>query len=344
MSTSTLPIAAPHDAVPLNEEPDRPQMPGARIAHVTRARRTTGVFLLLAVVGFGVVVSLAVGSKPIPLGTVIRAFTDYDGSDDHLIVRELRLPRTIVGVLVGRGARRPGALMQAITRNPLADPGLLGVSAGASLAVVTGIFLFSVTSLSGYVWFAFIGAGLASIVVYALGSMGRGGATPVRLALAGAALSALLDGFTSAIVLLDRNSLELYRFWAVGSLAGRDTDVLVQVAPFLIIGLLMSIVLSRPLNAIALGEDAARALGTNIAWTRFATAIAVTLLAGAATAACGPIGFIGLDGAARRSRDLRTRPTLDGPVLGDRSGRRCCSAATSSAASSTDRPRSRSGS
>ena len=259
-----------------------------------RAIRTSGLIALGALLVFVVLLSLAVGAKPIPLADVLRAFTGFDGSNDHLVVRELRLPRTLVGVLVGAALGVAGAMMQAITRNPLADPGLLGVNAGASLAVVIGIAVFDLGSLSAYVWLAFVGAAVTSVVVYALGSMGRGGATPVRLALAGAALSALLGAFTSAVVLLDQRTLDQYRFWVVGSLAGRDQDVLMQVLPFIVVGLVVGLATARPLNALGLGEDAARALGTRVGWTRAATALSVTLLCGAATAACGPIGFIGL--------------------------------------------------
>ncbi len=259
-----------------------------------RALRLAGLVAASGLLVFVVLLSLAVGAKPIPLGTVIHSFTGFDGSNDHLVVRELRLPRTLVGVLVGAALGLAGALMQAITRNPLADPGLLGVNAGASLAVVIGISMFGLGSLSAYVWLAFFGAAVTSVVVYALGSMGRGGATPVRLALAGAALSALLGALTSAVVLLDQATLDQFRFWVVGSLAGRDQDVLVQVLPFIVVGLVVGLGCARPLNALGLGEETARALGTRVGWTRAATALSVTLLCGAATAACGPIGFIGL--------------------------------------------------
>jgi iron complex transport system permease protein len=259
-----------------------------------RTIRLVGLVAAIGVLLFVLLLSLAVGAKPIPLGDVVRAFTTFDGSADHLVVRELRLPRTLVGVLVGAALGVAGALMQAITRNPLADPGLLGVNAGASLAVVIGISVFNLGALSSYVWFAFVGAMVTSVVVYTLGSMGRGGATPVRLALAGAALSALLGALTSAVVLLDQATLDQFRFWVVGSLAGRDQDVLVQVLPFIAVGLVVGLGCARPLNSLGLGEETARALGTRIGWTRVATALSVTLLCGAATAACGPIGFIGL--------------------------------------------------
>lgn len=256
-------------------------------------RRVTGLVVAVGVLGVVVLLSLAVGARPIPLGTVIESFTAFDGSDEHLVVRELRLPRTLVGVLVGAALGVGGALMQAVTRNPLADPGLLGVNAGASLAVVVGV-AFGLGSLSSYVWLAFVGAAVTSVAVYAIGSIGRGGATPVRLALAGAALSALLGSVTSAVVLLDQQTLDRYRFWVVGSLAGRDEDVLVQITPFIALGLAVALASARPLNSLALGEDAARALGTRVGRTRAAAALGVTLLCGAATAACGPIGFIGL--------------------------------------------------
>jgi iron complex transport system permease protein len=259
-----------------------------------RSRRAAGLVVAAGVLAFVVLASLAFGAKSIPLGTVVRAFTHFDGSTDHLVVRELRVPRTLVGLLVGSALGVAGALMQAVTRNPLADPGVLGVSAGASLAVAVAIYVFGFTSLSAYVWFALVGAAVASVLVYSLGSLGRGGATPVRLALAGAALSASLGGITSAVVLLDRQTLGQYRFWIVGSLGGRDEGVLASVAPFLLAGLALAVGLSRSLNALALGDDTARALGAPVVRTRFLTAVAVMLLAGAATAAVGPIAFVGL--------------------------------------------------
>jgi iron complex transport system permease protein len=253
------------------------------------------VFLLLAVVGFGVVVSLAIGSKSIPFGTVFRAFTDFDPAlTDHLIVRELRLPRTILAVMVGSALGVAGALMQGVTRNPLADPGLLGVNAGAAFAVVLAIWLFEITDVFGLVWFAFVGAAITSVLVYSLGSMGRGGANPVRLALAGAALSALLGAFTGAVTLLDQATLDQYRFWAVGSLSGRDSGVTAQLFPFVLVGLVIAFGAGRQLNALALGEEAARSLGTKVNLTRLVSALAITLLCGAAVAACGPIAFVGL--------------------------------------------------
>jgi len=258
----------------------------------TKGAGLAGATGLLVVIGFA---SVAYGSKSIPLSVVWDALWHFDpGSNDHLIVRSLRVPRTVIGLGVGAALGLAGAVMQGVSRNPLADPGILGVEAGASLAVVVAINSFGVGSLTGYVWFAFAGAAIASVVVYTLGSMGRDGATPVKLALAGAALAAMLGSITSAILLLDVATLDEFRFWVVGSLAGRGADVVGQVAPFVAVGLLLAFANSPALNLLGLGEDVARGLGQRIWLARLVGLTAITLLCGAATAACGPIAFVGL--------------------------------------------------
>jgi iron complex transport system permease protein len=204
------------------------------------------------------------------------------------------VPRTVIGLGVGAALGLAGAVMQGVTRNPLADPGILGIEAGASLAVVVAIHSFGVGSLTGYIWFAFAGAAVASVVVYVLGSMGRGGATPVKLALAGAAMAAMLGSLTSAILLLDMATLDQYRFWVVGSLAGRDGTIVAQVLPFLLLGAVVALGSARSLNTLALGDDMARSLGQRVQVARAVCAVAVVVLTGAAVAAAGPIGFIGL--------------------------------------------------
>lgn len=254
--------------------------------------------VLMALLGVLVVVvlaSIAYGAKPMPLRVVLDALFAADGGDpDHLIVRSLRVPRTVVGGLVGVALGLAGALMQGVTRNPLADPGILGVNAGAALFVVVGIHVFGVSSLSGYVWFAFAGAALASVAVYSIGSLGREGATPVKLALAGAALTALLGSVTSAVLLLDISTLDQFRFWVVGSLANRNATIAAQVAPFIVVGAVLALVAGPTLNAMALGDDVARSLGVRVGLARAIAGVTIVLLVGAATAAVGPIAFVGL--------------------------------------------------
>lgn len=284
--------AAEQQSAPAAPPPVRATQRGWAHSRTTRA---LGLVAALAALVFVALCSIAVGAKPISFGTVIEALTDHDDSiNDHLIITSLRVPRTIMGILVGAALGLAGAMMQGLTRNPLADPGILGIEAGAALAVVIGIYVFGVATLFGYVWFAFAGAGLAAVVVYVLGSAGREGATPVKLALAGAALTAFLSSLTTAILLLDVATLDQYRFWVVGALAGRDTDVVVQVAPFIAVGVLLALGCGRLLNALSLGDDVARSLGQRVGLTRVYVFVASILLAGAATAAAGPIGFIGL--------------------------------------------------
>lgn len=263
---------------------------------VVRNRAIRSLGLLVGVAGLFVVAvaSVGYGSKPIPTGEVFAAVLDFDGSNDHLIIRSLRIPRTLVGLGVGAALGLAGAVMQGVTRNPLADPGILGVNAGASLAVVIAIYVFGVGSLTGYVWFAFIGAAVVSVVVYGLGALGRDGATPVKLALAGAAVAAFLASITTAILIVDVATLDQYRFWVVGSIAGRDSTIAAQVTPFLAVGALLAFGAARSLNSMSLGDDIARSLGLRVGAARGVSALSVVLLCGAATAAAGPIGFVGL--------------------------------------------------
>jgi ABC-type Fe3+-siderophore transport system permease subunit len=261
----------------------------------TRSRRLLGLVFLLVLVVVAALASIAVGTRSIGLGEVWRSLIDGDLSTDAaVIVRQLRVPRTALGLLVGLALGVAGALMQGHTRNPLGDPGLLGVTAGASLAVVLAIAWFGIGTPSGYVWFAFAGALVGTVLVYVIGSAGRGGPTPVTLALAGAALSALLYALVRAVLVSDQQTLDSFRFWVVGALAGRGADVAWQVAPFIVIGLVLAIANAPALNLLGLGEDVARGLGQRIWPARIVGLTAITLLCGAATAACGPIAFVGL--------------------------------------------------
>lgn len=255
------------------------------------------LFWLLVAVGILVaacLASIAIGSKNIPIGTVLDALFAYDDSDDHAIIQALRVPRTVLGVLIGMALGLAGALIQAFSRNPLADPGILGVNAGAAFFVVLAVGVFGITSLSGYIWFAFLGAIVTTLIVYAIGTAGPRGATPVRLTLAGVAIGAVLSGVTSGIALLDPNTFDRMRQWRAGSLVTPGYDTFLTVSPFIAVGIVLALAVARPLNAVALGDDLAAALGANIVRTRIIAVIATTLLAGGATAAVGPIGFLGL--------------------------------------------------
>ncbi|MEC3993312.1 iron chelate uptake ABC transporter family permease subunit [Actinacidiphila sp. DG2A-62] len=256
------------------------------------ARRATGLLLAVALLAVVATASVAIGARDVPVDHVWHGLFHYSGTDDDVVVRRLRVPRTLLGLLAGAALGIAGAAMQALTRNPLADPGLLGVNAGAAAAVVTGISFFGIDSTTGYVWFALAGAALVATLVYAVG--GTRSATPVRLALAGTAVTALLQGWTSAVELTDNVALDRMRFWQVGSLAAADMSTVRHVAPFIAAGVLLALATARPLNAVALGDDTARGLGARLGRTRLLVMIAVTLLCGAATAACGPIVFVGL--------------------------------------------------
>jgi iron complex transport system permease protein len=274
--------------------PVAPSAPAAPPRARLRQGSVRGLVALSVLLAAVAVLSLAIGSRAIAPDTVLRVLLHPDGSDASTIVHDLRIPRTVLAIAVGIALGIAGALMQGHTRNPLADPGLLGVNAGAAAAVIVAIALLGLTGITAYVWFAFLGAAIASVVVYAIGTGGRGAATPARLALAGTAITAALTAFTYAVALSDPDMLQRFNQWNVGSLAGRDTATVWRVAPFLLAGIVLALLLTRSLNALALGDDTARALGADVGRTRIAGAVAITLLCGAATAAAGPIVFVGL--------------------------------------------------
>jgi len=268
-----------------------------RIPHLARsgpvlvAGLGIGVLLLI----LAMVLSIAFGAASIAPADVWNAIFAFDGSStNHLIIRTLRVPRAAVAALVGASLAVAGAIMQGLTRNPLGDPGILGINTGAALGVVFAVFFFNVSSLSFYALFAFAGATATAVAVYGLGSLGRGGPTPLNLTIAGAAFTALLSSFTTGVLILNQRTLEEVRFWLAGSVAGRDLNLLLQVLPYLLIGLLLAFGLGRQITTIALGEDVARGLGQNTAWIKGLAAVAVVLLAGGSVAVAGPIGFIGL--------------------------------------------------
>ena len=256
-----------------------------------------GLALLAALLPVLVFVSITQGSRDIALADVLdafRHFTQTAGSVEDTVTVRLRVPRTLLGLLAGAALGLAGTLLQGLTRNALADPGIMGVNSGAAFAVVGSITLLGVGSLAFHVAAAFVGALAATVIVYAVGSLGRDGATPVKMALAGAAITAGLTAVTTGLLLTDLAAQQQYRFWQVGSLGGRYAPIVTGVAPFLIVGLVLALLCGRWLNALALGDDAARGLGISLTRTRVSLFIVVGLLCGAATAACGPLVFVGL--------------------------------------------------
>ena len=258
------------------------------------ARSIAGLLILLIALLLAVVLSLAVGANPLSLGTVWDALRGDGNPETTYVIFDLRIPRTVTGLVAGAALGVAGALIQAFTRNPLADPGILGVNAGAALAVALGVTFLGLRDVSQFVWLAFVGALVVTVAVYLIGASGRGSADPLRLTLAGVALGAVLSGITTGLSLSDPDSFDSMRSWNAGSLLGRGYDVILPLLPFVVVGLVIAVVLSRGLNAVGLGEDVARAQGANMVGIRIGVIIAVTLLAGAATALVGPISFIGL--------------------------------------------------
>ncbi|MFG2131033.1 FecCD family ABC transporter permease [Streptomyces sp. NPDC048751] len=256
-----------------------------------RAIRSLGLLLSVLILALVALASIAIGAKELSVAQVWHGLFENSGTYGDVVVDE-RLSRTVLGLLAGAALGLSGAVLQALTRNPLADPGLLGINAGASAAVVTAVTYLGVTSLTGYVWFAFFGAAAVGALVWFLG--GSRGATPVRLALAGTAISAALYGYLQAVMIMDDAALAKMRFWTVGSLSSATDGTIRQVLPFFAVGTVLALALARPLNAMAMGDDTAKALGANLNRTRALSMLAATVLCGAATAACGPIVFVGL--------------------------------------------------
>jgi iron complex transport system permease protein len=240
------------------------------------------------------VLSLVVGSRPLAPTQVWAALVGSDADGPARAVVDARVARTVVGVLVGAALALAGAALQGLARNPLADPGILGLNAGAALAVVAGIHSFGLASPSAYVWCALAGAAGAAFVVHCLAALGPAGATPAKLALAGAAMTAGLTSVSSGLLLGSKQTMDVFRHWQVGSVAGRDWATVVDVVPFLLVGAVLVLASVPSLNALALGDDLARGLGRRLGRDRVLVALGVVLLCGAATALAGPIGFVGL--------------------------------------------------
>jgi iron complex transport system permease protein len=269
----------------------------SRAIRIARSRPVLllGLLVFAGLLGLALMSSIAFGAADIAPIDVWQALVAFNpASTEHLIIQTLRVPRAAVAALVGASLAVAGALMQGLTRNPLADPGILGIETGAALGVVAAVFFLNISSLSLYALFAFAGAALTAVAVYTLGSLGRGGPTPLKITIAGAALTALLSSLTTGMLIFNQRTLEEVRFWLAGSVAGRDLNLLLQAAPYLLAGLLLALALGRQITTISLGDDIAKGLGQRTGWVKGLSAVATVLLAGGAVAVAGPIGFIGL--------------------------------------------------
>ena len=252
------------------------------------------IILCLALLSIMAVFSISLGAKNIAFSKVVDVLLGNDPDSLEAAIILQRIPRTVFGILAGGALGISGALMQSITRNPIADPSILGVNTGASLFVVAGIAFFNITVAYQYIWLGITGAGVTAVFVYSVASMGKDGATPLKLALSGSAVSIVLGSLVSTIMLPNNRVMEAFRFWQVGSIGSATWENIMLISPFLIVGFITSMFISGYLNNLALGDEAATALGTNVVMTRAIGALASVLLCGATTALAGPIGFVGL--------------------------------------------------
>lgn len=238
--------------------------------------------------------SIIYGYTDTSIKTAIQSFTHFNGSNKHIIITTVRLPRAFIAGAVGACLAMSGVIMQTLTKNPLASPGILGINAGAGFAVVIAVTIFKVTSLQGFAWVSFAGAALAAIIVYLLGNTGREGLTPMKLTLAGAAIGALFSSFTQGLLTLNESALEQVLFWLAGSVQGRKLEILTSVLPYMIIGWGAALLLAGKMNILAMGDDVAKGLGLKIGLVKIGAGLIVIFLAGSAVAVAGPIGFIGI--------------------------------------------------
>lgn len=260
-----------------------------------RAKRIVGFMIALLCLVAVIFLSLMVGAKSLSFDTVWNALFSNNDSYEHTIVMNTRVPRTVIALLVGPAFGLAGALIQVLTRNPLADPGILGVNAGATFAVAVGVGVFSVSSINGYIWFALIGALAATFAVYLVsGGAGKKSPTPEQITLAGVAIGAVLSGVTNALTLMNSEAFSNMLNWSIGTLTRKSLDDITFVVPFIVVGIIIAFAIAPSLNAISFGDDRAASLGVNVGVIRVVSLISITLLAGGATALVGPIGFIGL--------------------------------------------------
>ncbi|WP_375090689.1 FecCD family ABC transporter permease [Peribacillus sp. RS7] len=253
-----------------------------------------GLFITILLLLFLMCSSIVYGYTNTTWQMAIDAFTHFNGTNEHIVIQSVRLPRALIASAIGASLAISGVLMQTLTKNPLASPDIFGVNAGAGLAVVTGVTVFGISNLQVFTWLSFIGAAIAAISIYMIGSMGRGGLTPMKLTLAGAAMTAMVSSLTQGLLVSNEALLEQVLFWLAGSVSGRSLDNLIAVLPYLVVGWGIALIVSGKMNVLSMGEDVAKGLGLNIVFLKLVLGLAVILLAGGSVAVAGPIGFIGI--------------------------------------------------
>jgi iron complex transport system permease protein len=260
----------------------------------TNSLRWAGLFaaalLLLVLMSF----SIVYGYTDTTWKMAIDAFTNFDGTNEHIIIKSVRLPRALIAAAVGASLAIAGVLLQSLTKNPLAAPEIFGINAGAGFAVVITVTLFSISNLQVFTWVSFLGAAVSFIFVYIIGSIGREGLTPMKLTLAGAAMSAMFASMTQGFLVINETALEQVLFWLAGSVSGRKLETLAAVFPYLLAGWIFSLIIAGKLNVLSMGEDVAKGLGLKTGLLKLGAGIVIVLLSGGAVAVAGPIGFLGI--------------------------------------------------
>jgi iron complex transport system permease protein len=260
----------------------------------SNAAKVLGLFIGILLFLLSIGASILLGYTETTWKMAVEAYTNFNGSNEHIIIQTVRAPRALIAAAVGSSLAIAGAIMQALTKNPLASPGIFGVNAGAGFFVVLSVTFFSAASLNQLTWSAFLGAAVAAITVYFLGSLGKEGLTPMKLTLAGAAIAAFFASFTQGLLVINEKALEEVLFWLAGSVQGRSLDILLGVLPYLIVAWIGSLLLANSINVLSMGEDVAKGLGQKTLLVKICCAIVIVLLAGGAVAIAGPIGFIGI--------------------------------------------------
>ncbi|MBP1153879.1 MULTISPECIES: iron ABC transporter permease [unclassified Paenibacillus] len=262
--------------------------------HSNLSFKIGGLIAALLLLAAFMLASVMFGVNHYSLSSIIAAYTQHDGSNEHIIIQTARVPRALIAAVVGGSLAVAGALMQAITRNPLASPSIFGVNAGAAFAIVLAVSIFDVSGLRQFTWIAFLGAAVSSGAVYFLGSIGRDGLTPIKITLAGSAITAFFASLTQGILLADGKAFDQVLFWLVGSVAGRTMEMLLSVLPYMLIAMVGALLLSPHINVLSMGDDVAKGLGQRTILIKAAAAVVIVLLAGGSVAVAGPVVFVGI--------------------------------------------------